>query len=101
MKIKFAPSARQQFLSAIAYIAADSPGAARRVRVRVEKALHRLSRFPNVGRRIPEFPELPHRELIVPPYRIFYRIAGKVIWVVAMWHGAQDPKAPAGSEGSF
>jgi toxin ParE1/3/4 len=100
MKIKFAPSAREQFLAAIAYIASENPAAARRVRARVEKALNRLCRFPNVGRRIPEFPELPHRELIVSPYRIFYRVDGKLIWIVAVWHGAQEPKLPGSSEGA-
>ena len=84
MKIKFAPSARGQLLTAIAHIASENPAAARRVRARVEKALNRLCRFPNVGRRIPEFPERPHRELIVSPYRIFYRANGKTIWVVAV-----------------
>jgi putative ABC transport system substrate-binding protein len=31
--------------------------------------LKRLERFPNSGRHLPEFPELPHREVIVWPYR--------------------------------
>jgi plasmid stabilization system protein ParE len=99
MKVKFALSAREQFLEALMYIAAENPAGARRVRVQVEKALTRLCRFPNVGRRIPEFPELPHRELIVASYRIFYRVEGKVIWIVAVWHGTQDVKPPARTKG--
>jgi toxin ParE1/3/4 len=81
MKVKFTLSARGQFLDALEYIAKDNPLAAQRVRVRVEKALKRLTTFPNSGRRIPEFPELPHRELIVDPYRMFYRVEGNVLWV--------------------
>src|SRR4051812_17034588 len=100
MKIKFTPSARGQFLDAIEYITQDNPLAAQRVRVRVEKALTRLLTFPTAGRRIPEFPELPHRELVVDPYRIFYRVEAKVIWIVAVWHTAQNPRMPEGKSGA-
>jgi len=58
--------------------------------------LRRLEKFPESGRVIPEFPELPHRELIVAPYRFFYRVKGKTVWVVAVWHGAQLPGEPMG-----
>jgi toxin ParE1/3/4 len=78
-----------QFLKALSYIALDNPQAAIRFRKRVERALRRLTRFPDSGRLIPEFPDLPFREAIVPPYRFFYRREGKIIWVVACWHGAQ------------
>jgi prevent-host-death family protein len=59
--------------------------------------LHLLAtgeKFPESGRSIPEFPDLPHREVIVRPYRFFYRVSGKTIWVVAVWHGAQLPEGP-------
>jgi plasmid stabilization system protein ParE len=100
MKVKFTPSAREQLLSALAYIAAENPAAARRVRDRVEKGLTRLAKYPNAGRCIPEFPELAQRELVVAPYRIFYRVENKVLWVVALWHGAQTPKRPSREEGA-
>ena len=99
MKVRFTPSAREHFLSALAYIAADNPAAARRVRDCVEKGLARLAKFPNSGKRIPEFPELVQRELVVTPYRIFYRVENKVLWVVALWHGAQNPKRPSSTGG--
>ena len=37
---------------------------------------------------------MPHREVIVQPYRFFYRAVGKIVWVVAVWHGAQIPEMP-------
>jgi plasmid stabilization system protein ParE len=61
----------------------------------VEKVLRRLEDHPESGRRIPEFPELPHREIIVNPFRIFYRAEKKTIWIVAVWHDAQLPKEPS------
>ncbi|MGQ0810572.1 MAG: type II toxin-antitoxin system RelE/ParE family toxin [Nitrospiraceae bacterium] len=94
MQLRFTPSGREQFLAAVAYIRADDPAAANRFRVRAEKGLRRLQHFPQSGRVIPEFPELPHREVIVAPYRFFYKVVTKTVWVVAVWHGAQLPQKP-------
>lgn len=94
MKLRFTPSGQTQFLQAVAYIQRNNPDAALRFRKKAERTLRRLIRFPNSGRRIPEFPDLPFRELIVPPYRFFYRCENKTIWVVACWHGAQLPVEP-------
>jgi plasmid stabilization system protein ParE len=100
LKVRFTPTAERQFLNVIAYILGDSPTAARRFHIRATRALKRLERFPKSGRRIPEFPNLPHRELIVRPYRFFYRVKGSTVWVVAVWHGAQLPDEPSRPEGA-
>ena len=89
MRIRFTPTARAQFLSGISYIHRDNPCAAKSFRVKAEQALRSLTDFPESGRTIPEFPDLPQRELVVTPYRFFYRVKGKTIWIVAVWHGAQ------------
>jgi plasmid stabilization system protein ParE len=94
VKIRFTPSARVQFLAALAYIRRDNPSAAARFRARAESVLRRLERFPASGRALPEFPELPYREIVVAPYRFFYRPERKTVWVVAVWHGAQIPRPP-------
>ena len=92
MKVKFTPSARIQFLEGLEYIRQDSPNAAAHFRKIAETVLCRLEEFPESGRSIPEFPSLPHREVLVPPYRFFYRVAGKTVWIVAVWHSAQLPR---------
>jgi plasmid stabilization system protein ParE len=94
MKVRFTPSARTQFLSAIAYIYRDSPSAAIAFRAKAEKNLSRLRKFPRSGRILLEFPDLPFREVIVPPYRFFYTIKVNTAWIVAVWHGAQLPEEP-------
>jgi len=94
VRVRFTPSARAQFLSALAYIRRDKPSAAIRFRDRAETVLRRLEDFPESGRVVPEFPELPYREVSISPYRFFYRIKGDVVWIVAVWHGAQLPKEP-------
>ena len=94
MKVRFTPSGRLQFLTAMAYIQRDNRPAAPKFRNRAEAVLRKLLRYPESGRLIPEFPDLPFREVIVPPYRFFYRREAKNIWVVAVWHGAQLPREP-------
>ena len=94
MKVRFTPSARDQFLSVLAFIRRDNSSAALRFRRRAEKTLKRLEKFPGSGRLLPEFPELPYREVIVAPYRFFYRVDQKTAWIVAVWHGAQIPQKP-------
>jgi toxin ParE1/3/4 len=96
MKVRFTPTARQQFLDVITYIRRDKPSAARQFREKAEAPLRRLERFPDSGRHIPEFPDLAFREIIVRPYRFFYREEGTDVWVVAVWHSAQLPDDPAG-----
>jgi plasmid stabilization system protein ParE len=95
VKVKFTPSAKTQFLSALSYIRKDKPSAAIYFRKRAEEILRRLEDFPESGRIIPDFPELPYREVIISPYRFFYKIKDDVVWIVAVWHGAQLPKGPS------
>ncbi len=95
MRIRFTLSARAAFLEFLAYIRRDDPAAAQRFRQRSEHTLHRLERFPESGRKLPEFPHLPHREVIVRPCRFFYRVQDKTVWIVAVWHSTRDVSRPA------
>ena len=101
MRVRFTPSGRRQFLAVIAHIAEDRLVAAARFLARAKRSLRRLSRYPHSGRRIPEFPDLPYRELVLPPYRFFYRTEGQVVWIVAVWHGAQLPEQPSERGGAY
>ena len=94
MRIQFTPKARTQVLKALEYIRRDRPIAARRYLERAEKSLSRLKSFPNSGRTLPEFPDLPFREVIVAPYRFFHRVQHDTVWIAAVWHGAQIPGKP-------
>jgi len=99
LKILFTPTGRRQFLEAIAYIHRDNPSAAVSFRQKAEKTLSRLGGFPESERLLPEFPGLPFREVIVRPYRFFYRTKDKTVWIVAVWHGAQVPDEPEKDSG--
>jgi toxin ParE1/3/4 len=94
LRVLFTPSGRDQFLAAIGYIYRENPKAAITFRGRAEKVLSRLRKFPRSGRALLEFPDLPFREVIVNPYRFFYRVKGRTVWIVAVWHGARLPEKP-------
>jgi toxin ParE1/3/4 len=94
--VVFTASARIQFLNAIESIRNNNRSAARKFRRKAGTALKRLSRFPESGTTIDEFPDLPYREVYIKPYRFFYRARFQTIWIVAVWHGAQEPDDPAG-----
>jgi len=94
VKVLFTPTGRAQFLAVVAYILRENPAAAGAFRKNAARVLRRLARFPQSGRHIPEFPDLPHREAIVRPYRFFYRVHERIVWVIAVWHGAQLPEEP-------
>ena len=102
MKVRFTPTGERQFLNVVAYILADRPppNAARRFYARATTGLKRLQRFPDSGRRIPEFPDLPYREVIIRPYCFFDRVREDVVWIVGVWHSAQLPGEPSEPEGA-
>jgi plasmid stabilization system protein ParE len=94
VRVRFTPTGRAQFLAAITYIRHENLRAAAHFRQQAEEAIRRLEQFPESGRVVPEFPELPYREVMVSPYRCFYRLKEKTVWVVTVWHGAQLPTEP-------
>jgi toxin ParE1/3/4 len=64
------------------YIALDSPSAASRYVRKVFRAVERLKRYPNSGRRPAELPATPYREVIVPPCRVFYRAEEDAVFIL-------------------
>ena len=94
MRLRFTETAREEFLAAIARIRRDKPGAVKKFRHKADRSFRRLTKFPLSGRKLPEFLDLPHCEVIVSPYRFLYRVEDKTVWIVAVWHGAQLPTPP-------
>ena len=72
LKIQFTSRARRELREVLGFIAQDNPQAASDLASRILEGLDHKTRFPNSGRLIPEVPEHPARELVLPPCRIFY-----------------------------
>ncbi|HCC68932.1 MAG TPA: type II toxin-antitoxin system RelE/ParE family toxin [Nitrospiraceae bacterium] len=73
------------------YIAHDSVLYAKYQAENIINAVERLRQFPESGRHIPEFPNLPHREVIMGSYRIIYRydVNKNEVKVVTVIHGSR------------
>ena len=82
MKVRWTFWALDELRNVGAFIALENPEAARRFVGQVFARVGRLESFPRSGRKIPEFPSLPQREVIVPPCRVIYRIEGGTAWIV-------------------
>jgi plasmid stabilization system protein ParE len=57
--------------------------------------MDKLQDFPEIGRQVPEQRNPNIREVIVPPYRVIYRLRQqeKVAEIVRIWHSARgEPK---------
>ncbi len=77
-------------LDAIAdYIALDNPVAANTLVRKVFTKVGGLRRFPRMGSIPPEIPDLPYRELHIPPCRVFYRIGSETVYIVHVMRGEQ------------
>lgn len=94
MQVHFTHQAEQQYLGALRYLRAKSPAGAASVQRHAEAVIAQLREHPHSGHEIPEFPELPHRELRVAPYRFFCRVVGDTVWIVGVWHARQSPEQP-------
>jgi plasmid stabilization system protein ParE len=73
------------------YIALDSSLYAQYTIQNILKASEILHTFPESGRHLPEFPNLPHRELLLGNYRIIYRYSAEQnsVNVVTVVHGSR------------
>jgi toxin ParE1/3/4 len=94
VRVRFTPSADREFLDAIAFVREESPIAGDALLSRSLEGLRQLRDFPESGRSVPEFPDLPYREVLVNPYRFFYRVGADAVWIVAVWHERQVPASP-------
>ncbi len=94
MRVRFTRQADRQYLDALSCIRTKNPAGALTVMRRAEAAIAQLREQPLSGHIIPEYPDMPHRELAVPPYRFFYRIIDDTVWVIAVWHVRQLPELP-------
>ena len=54
----------------------------------------RLTQFPQSGRIVPEFGVAHLREIILPPFRVVYRIDPPRVRVVRVWRSERQLKMP-------
>ena len=86
-RIVWSSRAAQDLDSIVDYIAGDSPAYAGVVLKNIVNQTRILARFPQAGRKVPEFDDENIRELVVYSYRIIYRLQPDEALIVAVIHG--------------
>ena len=90
MIVRISKPAAADLRSAVAFIQHESPRAANRVRLAVERTVDSLADFPNRGR---EGQLRGTREIVVrgAPYVVAYAVTDEVVTVLRIRHTRQDP----------
>jgi len=92
-EVLWAHTAAKDFENIIDYIANDSPSNAQQLLKKIRDEASSLSTFPERGRVVPELRTqgiLQYRDLIIPPWRIIYRISGKCVYILAVFDSRQN-----------
>ena len=90
-RVRITRTAERDIEEAWAFIAQDSPEEAEKFIRRLEEQIQTLERFPERCPLIPENEMLGtrYRHLIYGNYRNVFRIAGKIVYVLRVIHGAR------------
>ena len=91
--IIWAGVAENDFREIFAYIVQDSPANAVKAFKKIKRKASRLYSLPEKGRIVPELQDqgiLLYRELIVPPWRIIYRISEMKVYVLSVLDARQN-----------
>jgi addiction module RelE/StbE family toxin len=91
-RVRWTRLALADLQSSFEHIAERNPGAAQALLARIRGAVRKLRELPNVGRLVPERRAQGYREIVVPPYRLVYAIAGRAVHILRVWHGRRDPQ---------
>ncbi len=88
MKVVISSRAKNDLAEFVAFIANDKPRVARNWAARIRKSISNLSKFPKMGRVVPEYGDDTIREIVKGNYRIVYKIDNlkKTIVVLAIHH---------------
>jgi toxin ParE1/3/4 len=85
--VKWAAVAQKDLKQIIEYIARESPGNALQILDEIKQKASDLYTLPDRGRVVPELKDQGidiYREIIVPPWRIVYRIVDSTVFVVSV-----------------
>lgn len=92
-QVLWTETAQHDLSEIIAYIAQDSKTAAKKQYNGIKTSAADLVRFPEKGRIVPELKKQnieKYRELIIAPWRVFYRIEQMTVFVLAVIDGRRN-----------
>ncbi len=90
MRVIWTPEAQAHLEGIYQYVKCDAPFYAQGVVDKLTRRSQQLVDHPHSGRTVPDYDDRNLRELIVFPYRLIYRATTDCIYVIAVFHGAQQ-----------
>lgn len=92
-EVRWSETSENDLIAIVQYIADDNPHQAYEIFKNIKASASNLRGFPNRGRIVPELLEqgvTQYRELIIPPWRIIYRISENKIYVLSVLDSRQN-----------
>ena len=91
-KIIWSREARDDLGEIVTFIARNNRALAESFGYRLMAKADLLAQFPEIGRIVPEEQDETIREIILPPYRIIYKVFAedRVVAIARVWHGARS-----------
>ena len=103
-EVYWTPEAKRCLKAIQAYIAKDSPVAARGMVERILERSRQLEELPLIGRKVPDYRKEKLRELLERPYRIIYQVSANAenVAILSVMHYQrllpEDPEQLTGGE---
>jgi toxin ParE1/3/4 len=93
VRLRYTPRALVELDEVLAYIAARSPGGARRVQGRIQTAVSLLLRYPHSGQRT-SLRSMRRIAATPYPYWVYYELTDDEVIILGVRHTARDPAMP-------
>jgi toxin ParE1/3/4 len=91
--VRWASVAAEDLRELVSFLAVESPHSATTLLDRVDSAVRQLETHPESGHLVPELERYGvtrYRELVLSPWRLFYRSDEATIFIVAIIDGRRD-----------
>ncbi len=81
-RIIWTETALQELDEIADYISLDNPTAAKKLVREAFSRVDHLAHHPKSGKLVEEFDVSVYREIVLPPCRIFYRLADEIVYII-------------------
>lgn len=91
--VRWSETSENDLIAIVQYIADDNTYKAYEIFKRIKESASKLRSFPDRGRTVPELLEqgiTQYRELIIPPWRIVYRVSENKVYVLSVLDSRQN-----------
>lgn len=89
-KIVWSPQALDDLQKCFHFISTESPRRAHEWLEQIFRQVERLSRFPAIGRQVPELDKKSrYRQIVIGDYRVFHEVREKDVFIFRVLHSRQ------------